>query len=424
MDQLSLTPFIPGETLTGGASGKTAKLDSYKKTIIPGAIGTLVERTGQYIGQDGFLDEITQKIQDSYYYQVYSYVVKTASSIVEWRDDLLATVHPAGWAVFGQVDIALLLQQLAYITSVTTLGGAYKLIFTSLLGMRLGTTDQVPINPTPMDEAIEPKDGTGKVYNPALKLYPGTAFTVYETITGGTSGATGKVVSEDVEDDGSRVMTYAPVSGIFQDAETITGGDSGVTSTVYAVWGLRGVRDRTLNHRMHVEWQFGGEGYTYQGMPDYGTLDSFMFSASEVASATSALTFRSHSVYVVRIPYSTLSAAINNSVTTIGVTSATNYPTAGTIQIGDELIDYTGKSGNDLTGCTRGAHSTTAAAHLINARLDAVRWGMNQDGVSGFRLSDWATDYKGTSLTIGDLTSYPERKNNISPPTEVTLYKT
>ena len=290
--------------------------------------------------------------------------------------------------------------------------------------MRLGTTDQVPINPTPMDEAIEPKDGTGKVYNPALKLYPGTAFTVYETITGGTSGATGKVVSEDVEDDGSRVMTYAPVSGIFQAAETITGGDSGVTSTVYAVWGLRGVRDRTLNHRMHVEWQFGGEGYTYQGMPDYGALNSFKFSASEVASATSALTFRSHSVYVVRIPYSTLSAAINNSVTTIGVTSATNYPTAGTIQIGDELIDYTGKSGNDLTGCTRGAHSTTAAAHLINVRLDAVRWGMNQDGVSGFRLSDWATDYKGTALTVGDISTYPTRKNNISPPTEVTLYKT
>ena len=424
MDQLSVTPFIPGETILALSSGRSAKLNSYKRTKIPGTIGTLVNTTGRYIGQDGFLDEITKKIQDSYYYQDYSYVVKTASSIVDWRDDLLASVHPAGWAVFGQVDISSLLQQLANITSVTSLGGAYKYIFTALLGMRLGTIDQVPINPTPMDEAIEPKDGTGKIYNPALKLYPGTAFTVYETITGGTSGATGKVVSEDVEDDGSRVMTYAPVSGIFQAAETITGGDSGVTSTVYAVWGLRGVRDRTLHHRMHVEWQFGGEGFTYQGMPDYGALNSFKFSASEVASAASALTFRSHSVYVVKIPYSTLSAAINNSVTTIGVTDATNYPSAGTIQIGSELIDYTGKSSNDLTGCTRGAHSTVAASHLINVRLDAVRWGMNQDGVSGYRLSDWVTDYKGTALTIGDLTSYPERKNNISPPTEVTLYKT
>jgi hypothetical protein len=424
VDQLSLTPFIPGETILALVSGRTAKLNSYKKTVIPGAIGTLVNTAGKYIGQDGFLDEVSKKIQDSYYYQDYSYVVKTGSSIVDWRDDLLASVHPAGWAVFGQVDIASLLQQLANITSVTSLGGAYKFIFTALLGMRLGTTDQVPINPTPMDEAIEPKDGTGKIYNPALKLYPGTAFTVYETITGGTSGATGKVVSEDVEDDGSRVMTYAPVSGIFQAAETITGSGSGVTATVYAVWGLRGVRDRTLHHRMHIEWEFGGEGFTYQGMPDYGALDSFKFAASEVESAASALTFRSHSVYVVKIPYSTLSATINDSVTTIGVTSATNYPAAGTIQIGSELIDYTGKAGNSFTGCTRGAHSTIAAAHTSGVRLDAVRWGMNQDGVSGFRLSDWATDYKGTALTIGDLTSYPERKNNISPPTEVTLYKT
>ena len=424
MDQLSLTPFISGELLVGSDSGKTAILNSYKKTIIPGAIGTLVETTGKYIGQDGFLDDVSMKIQDSYYYQDYSYVVKTGSSIVQWRDDLLASVHPAGWAVFGQVDIASLLQQLANITSVATLGGFYKYIFTALLGMRLGTIDQVPINPTPMDEAIEPKDGTGKTYNPALKLYPGTAFTVYETITGGTSGATGKVVSEDVEDDGSRVMTYAPVSGIFQAAETITGSLSGVTSTVYAVWGLRGVRDRTLHHRMHVEWQFGGEGYTYQGMPDYGALNSFKFMESEVLSAASALTFRSHSVYVSQIPFSTLSATINNSVTTIGVASATSYPTAGTIQIGSELIDYTGKAGNSFTGCTRGAHSTIAASHTSGVRLNAVRWAMNQDGVSGFRLSDWATDYKGTALTLGDLISYPERKNNISPPTEVTLYKT
>ena len=49
---------------------------------------------------------------------------------------------------------------------------------------------------------------------------------------------------------------------------------------------------------------------------------------------------------------------------------------------------------------------------------------MKQDGVPGFRLQDWATDYKGTVLTIGDITDYPQRKNNISPPTEVTLYKT
>jgi len=424
LDQLSETPFIPGETILGISSGRTAKIDSFKKTVIPGKIGTVVNKFGRFIGQDGFISESTKKLQDSYYYQDYSYVVKVGSSIVDWRDDLLSSVHPAGWQVFGQVDIASKLTQLANITSVTGLGPVWKAVFTALLGMRLGTTDQGPINPTPVDEAIEPRDGTGKIYNPALKLYPGTAFTVYETITGGTSGATGKVISEDVEDDGSRVMTYAPVSGIFQAAETITGGSSGQTSTVYAVWGLRGVRDRTLHHRMDITWEFGGEGYDQGLAPQYGDLNDFKFIGSMVESANSALTFRSHSVYTVKIPHSTLNGNINASVTTITVADATNYPTAGTIQIGNELIDYTGKSTNDLTGCTRGAHSTTAASHTSGDRLDAIRWGLNQNGVSGYRLSDWATDYNGTTLTIGDITSYPTRKNNINPPTEVTIYKT
>ena len=32
--------------------------------------------------------------------------MKSATSIVDWRNDLVGSVHPAGWAVFGAVDIA------------------------------------------------------------------------------------------------------------------------------------------------------------------------------------------------------------------------------------------------------------------------------------------------------------------------------
>ena len=106
LDTLSTTPFIAGETITGDTSNETAVINSYTKTSIPGSIGTAVNRTGRFIGEDGFLDEITKKIQDSYYYQDYSYVVKSATSIVDWRNDLVGSVHPAGWAVFGSVDIA------------------------------------------------------------------------------------------------------------------------------------------------------------------------------------------------------------------------------------------------------------------------------------------------------------------------------
>ena len=59
----------------------------------------------------------------------------------------------------------------------------------------------------------------------------------------------------------------------------------------------------------------------------------------------------------------TLNGDINDSVTTITLTSSTGFSSAGTVRIGNELITYTGKSSNDLTGCTRGTNSTTAASH-------------------------------------------------------------
>jgi hypothetical protein len=61
---------------------------------------------------------------------------------------------------------------------------------------------------------------------------------------------------------------------------------------------------------------------------------------------------------------STLDGAITNSDTTITLDDASSFTTTGTIKIGSEIITYTGKSSNDLTGCTRGTNSTTAAAHV------------------------------------------------------------
>ena len=60
----------------------------------------------------------------------------------------------------------------------------------------------------------------------------------------------------------------------------------------------------------------------------------------------------------------TLNGDITNSATTITLTSASGFSVSGTVRIGDELITYTGISTNDLTGCTRGTNSTTAAAHV------------------------------------------------------------
>ena len=58
-----------------------------------------------------------------------------------------------------------------------------------------------------------------------------------------------------------------------------------------------------------------------------------------------------------------LSSDINDSVTTIPVKNSNPFTTSGTIQINDEKITYTGVDGTNLTGCTRGAASTSAASH-------------------------------------------------------------
>ena len=68
----------------------------------------------------------------------------------------------------------------------------------------------------------------------------------------------------------------------------------------------------------------------------------------------------------------TLSAGIDASVTTIPITSSTGFPATGTVGVGTEQITYTGVAGNTLTGGTRGANSTTAAAHLSAAAIGTV----------------------------------------------------
>ena len=58
-----------------------------------------------------------------------------------------------------------------------------------------------------------------------------------------------------------------------------------------------------------------------------------------------------------------LKADINDSATTINVGNSNAFTTSGTVQIDDEKITYTGVDGTNLTGCTRGAASTSAASH-------------------------------------------------------------
>ena len=71
-----------------------------------------------------------------------------------------------------------------------------------------------------------------------------------------------------------------------------------------------------------------------------------------------------------------LNSDITSLDTTIDVANSNPFTTSGTVQIGDEIIAYTGVSGTALTGCTRGSNSTnenvTATAHTSGSNITQV----------------------------------------------------
>ena len=430
-------PEKSGEIITGFNSGKTAIIDSYDAVALKGDDGVLGETSGRFLNEDGFLDEKTKKIQDSYYYQDYSYVVKTGSSINIWRDSILASVHPAGWALFGQVDISTAVQAIANITSITGLGPLFKVIYTMLLGRRLGTQEQLPINPNPAVGIQDPAD-----YGNSFRI-SGSSGTITKgaLITGDTSGATATAILDTTNDHGVNLLSYellaggdaagAPGSVLFSEGEDIT--MSGVytgTATIVSIYGLRGFRDVTLFHYVKIltpPKYMTGDKYGFH--PRLGDADEWKFSYGMVSSAASSRTFSSMTVYPVYLNMlTTITSAINDIVAIIPVAELVDLPTQGTIKLDTEEITYTGKSAasgaGNLTGGTRGTNGTTPASHLINTNLTLVRLARSQTGASGYRIQDWATDWRGVPLTIGDIATYPQRKNNISAPTEITMWKT
>ena len=64
-----------------------------------------------------------------------------------------------------------------------------------------------------------------------------------------------------------------------------------------------------------------------------------------------------------QIKSTTLNGSHSSSVATLTITSTTGFAASGKVYIGGEQVTYTAVSGNDITGCTRGANSTTAALH-------------------------------------------------------------
>lgn len=58
--------------------------------------------SGSFSSNDGFLDNY-KKIQDSFFYQKFSYVLRTGTNAEEWKNPFARLVHPAGFIFFGEI---------------------------------------------------------------------------------------------------------------------------------------------------------------------------------------------------------------------------------------------------------------------------------------------------------------------------------
>ena len=92
--------------ITGAISGATATVHQCDVSIVSPSVGTVSTSEGVLFGADGRLSESSKKIQDSFYYQDFSYVVKVGNSINVWRDAVKRILHPVGLALFGEVSVS------------------------------------------------------------------------------------------------------------------------------------------------------------------------------------------------------------------------------------------------------------------------------------------------------------------------------
>ncbi len=84
-----INDFFPGENL----------IDD--KNVIIGSISDIVTLPGRYLSSRGFASE-DKYLQDGYFYQEYSYVVKSTQAYETLKPLLDMTVHPAGTIFFNQ----------------------------------------------------------------------------------------------------------------------------------------------------------------------------------------------------------------------------------------------------------------------------------------------------------------------------------
>src|SRR5210317_1305014 len=149
--------FAYTSTITGTTSGATATVKITDLATATSTVGATANTAGAFINQDGHVSETTMRIQDSLYYQDFSYVIKVGRTINDWRDSFKKTMHSSGFYFTGQVNLATQVSaQLQSITGINSgtdhgqVAAILNTLFSTIFGRRLGTsTDGTTLRVSP-----------------------------------------------------------------------------------------------------------------------------------------------------------------------------------------------------------------------------------------------------------------------------------
>jgi hypothetical protein len=97
--------FKKNVPIIGSAKEGFAIVDSVFYTKFNDTVKSYYDNLGYYGSDSGKLSLANQKLHDNYFYQDFSYVIKSKSDINKWRELISETVHPAGFKFFGELSV-------------------------------------------------------------------------------------------------------------------------------------------------------------------------------------------------------------------------------------------------------------------------------------------------------------------------------
>ena len=190
---VNLGDFVTYEYVDGTYAGsiirefslsyRNAQTQSDEPAIIEVDLGALVKYPGYFTSNAGFLDD-SIFIQDSKYYQAFSYVIRIDERLSSYKSAVKTMLHPAGMALFGEynitnnIDLSITLESL-----VKSLGigiedtfafvdtGGLSLSFTKVLSDSIDTPSDyvVRVFSKALDDSIDtPEDAFIQLFTKAL----------------------------------------------------------------------------------------------------------------------------------------------------------------------------------------------------------------------------------------------------------------